>query len=182
MVILALDPGDVRRDIRSSGSAPSLNDSRVAHLSLACRSDIRRDRWRFEISAASCVRHPVEPAVEAGDVEDVEVRAAEDAVRRTASAGKQVLLQHRAIGGKDRDPRTRPTSLPTTGGHDVAVRGPAHAVDTARLPEVVEHGEVAEGAIGRDRVGAELAYRSHVVVALRNEKSLLIPGEQQPVR
>ena len=35
MLILALDPGKVWRDIRSSGPAPSLNDSRVARQSLA---------------------------------------------------------------------------------------------------------------------------------------------------
>ena len=40
--------------------------------------------------------------------------------------GKQVLLQHRAIGGKDRDAWTRPASLPTTGGDDVAVRVLVH--------------------------------------------------------
>src|SRR3954454_10907983 len=168
--IPSLDPGKVWRDTGSSGPAPSLTDNRVARQSLADLADIWPDRGWFQVPAASRVRHPIEPAVEGGDVEDVEVRAAEDAVRRTASAGKQVLLQHRAIGGKDRDARTRPTPLPTTGGHDVAVRGPAHAVYTARLPEVVEHSEVGEGPIGRDRVGAELADRSRVVVALRHEK------------
>ena len=41
MVILALDPGNVRRDTESSGPAPSLNDSRVARQSLAYPIDIR---------------------------------------------------------------------------------------------------------------------------------------------
>jgi hypothetical protein len=43
MVILALDPGNVRRDTESSGPAPSLNDSRVARQSLAYPIDIRLD-------------------------------------------------------------------------------------------------------------------------------------------
>ncbi|MCC2629483.1 MAG: hypothetical protein K0S14_3133 [Thermomicrobiales bacterium] len=144
--------------------------------------DIRPDRRRFQIPAPSRVRHPVEPAVEGGDVEAVEVRAAERAVRWATCGGKQVLLQHRAIGGKDRDAWTRPASLPTTGGDDFAVRVPAHAVDSARLPEVVQHGELTEGSIGLDGVGAELPHRSQVVVALREEQRPLIPGEQQSVR
>src|SRR5215216_3958989 len=135
--ILAFDPGNVRRDIRSSDPAPSLNDNRVARQSLADLRDIWPDRGWFQVPAVSRVRHSIEPSVEGGDVENIEVRTAEDAVRRTASAGKQVLLQHRAVGGKDRDARTRPTPLPTTGGHDVTVRGPAHAVDPSCLPEVV---------------------------------------------
>jgi hypothetical protein len=93
-----------------------------------------------------------------------------------------VLLQYRAIGGKDGDARTRPTPLPTTGGNDGAVRVPAHAVDTARLAEVVQHRERTEGSIVQDRVGAELAHRARVVVALREEQRSLIPGEQQPIR
>src|SRR5215212_764982 len=164
--ILSLDSGNVWRDIGSSNPAPSLNDNRVERQSVTDLRDIWPERGWFQVPAASSVRHSIEPSVEGGDVENIEVRTAEDAVRRAASAGKQVLLQHRAIGGKDRDARTRPTPLPTTGGHDVAVRGPAHAVDPSCLPEVVEHGEVTKGLIRLDRVGAELADRSHVVVTL----------------
>src|SRR5215207_3089702 len=164
MLFLALNPGNVWRDIGSSGPAPPLNDSRTARQSLAGPRDIWPDRRRFQIPAPSRVRHPVEPAVEGGDVEAVEVRAAERAVRWATCGGKQVLLQHRAIGGKDRDAWTRPASLPTTGGDDVAVRVPAHAVDSARLPEVVQRGELTEGSIGHDGVDAELPNRTQIVI------------------
>src|SRR5215212_3352984 len=107
MLILALGPGKGWRDIRSSGPAPSLNNSPPARHNL--------------LPASSSVRHPVEPAVEGRDVEDVEVGAAEGAIRRAAGAGQEVLLQHRAIGGEDRDAWARSAPLPATGGDDVAV-------------------------------------------------------------
>src|SRR5215216_682259 len=119
MLILALGSGKVWHDIRSSSPAPSLNNSPTARQNL--------------IPASPRVRHPVEPAVEGRDVENVEVSATEGAVCRAAGGGQEVLLQHRAIRDEDRDAGSRSAPLPTTGGDDVAAGVPAHAVDSPRL-------------------------------------------------
>ena len=97
-------------------------------------------------------------------------------------AGSEMLLQHRPVRGEDGDARARPAQLPAAGGDDVAIRVPAHAVDAARLAEVVQDGERAERAIVQDRVGAQLAHRVQVVVALGDVERALVPGEEQPVR
>lgn len=58
------------------------------------------------MAGATGVCDPVEPAIEGGDVEDVEGWAAEGAVGRTAR-GERVFFQECAVRGEDGDAGAR---------------------------------------------------------------------------
>ena len=176
MLILALDPGKVWRDIRSSGPAPSLNDSRAARQSLAGPRDIRLDRRWLQVPAASRVRDPVEAAVEGGDVEHVQVAppkaqfvgppAGKRCSSRTAPSGANTAI--RGPGPLRSQPQVA-TMLPSVSKHMPSIpRGSPKSCSTANSPR--EPSDV-------DGVGAELSHRARGVVALRQVESPLIRGE-----
>src|SRR4051812_15780861 len=123
------------------------------------------------------IRHAVEATVHRRYVQDVEIWAAESAVGRTPSR-EQVFLQHRAVSGEDGHARAGTAQLPAAGGDDRAVRGPAHAVDTARRSEVMQDGIGAERAVIQHWVGSQLTDRICSVVALRHVERALVPGEE----
>src|SRR4051794_24982301 len=113
--------------------------------------------WRLEMTTPASVRNAVQPSVHGRDVQRCQTLIAERAVRG-ATGWDGVLFQDGAVGAEDGDARPGTAQLPTASGHDVPGVIPAHAVDAARLSEVMQRCVCPEQAVLAHRISAQLAH------------------------
>src|SRR6266545_6830192 len=155
-------------------------------VSLLVRYPPKKCRVTLRSAATTPGPRPIEVSATGGDVERIEVPAAEAAFVRKIGRDR-VGFEHCARGREHVDQRAWAAALPSADGDDVAVGIETHALDAAVVAamigaEAVQHDRVIDGAVVADRIGAQLPFVTLARLAIRHVQGLLVRRQQHRAR